>query len=83
MSPTGTLSADLGTLQADPLTEDGTRYLAEAEQLFGQGTVPVETTPAAAPSSDWPGLVVLTAFVAGALAAGLILWRRRQGPVDS
>jgi len=81
--PVGTLSADLATLQANPLSDDGQRYLAEAERLFGQGSVPVETTPAAEPSSDWPWLVVLTAFVAGGVAAGLILWRRRQGTVDA
>ena len=81
--PAGTLSADLATLQANPLSEDGQRYLAEARRLFGEGTVPVDTTPAAEPSSDWPWLVVLTAFVAAAVAAGLVLWRRRQPGADA
>ena len=43
--PDGTLSANLGTLQADPLSVDGTRYLAETAQLFGSGTVPVAAVP--------------------------------------
>lgn len=33
----GRLSADLGTLQADPSTEAGRAYLAEATALFGPG----------------------------------------------
>ena len=73
----GTLSADLGTLQADPLSEDGQRYLAEAAQLFGEGLAPVDTTPVEA-SSGWPALVVVTAFGAAAVAAGLVLWWRRR-----
>jgi hypothetical protein len=79
----GALSADLATLQANPLSEDGKRYLAEAEQLYGAGTVPVDTTPAASPSSDWPVLVVITAFVGGGVAAALVLWRRRQADADA
>ncbi len=38
--PDGRLSADLGTLQADPNSEDGRRYLNEAVALFGPGVVP-------------------------------------------
>lgn len=75
--PGGALSVDLATLQANPLSDDGRRYLAEAEQLFGKGTVPVDTTPVGDPSG-WPALLVLTAFGAGAIAAGLILWWRRR-----
>ncbi len=36
----GTLSANLATLQADPSSEEGQRYLAEATALFGAGVVP-------------------------------------------
>ena len=74
--PDGTLSADLGTLQADPLSEDGTRYLAEAAQLFGEGTVPAETTPDPSDSTGWLVLAVVTALVAGALAIGFVAWQR-------
>lgn len=44
--PDGRLSADLGTLQADPSTDIGRRYVAEAIALFGPG---VEPPPTAAP----------------------------------
>jgi hypothetical protein len=40
--PDGRLSADLGTLQADPESDAGMSYLAEAIELFGQGHVPTE-----------------------------------------
>jgi hypothetical protein len=39
----GRLSADLGTLQADPDSADGQRYIEEATRLFGPGVVPVPT----------------------------------------
>ena len=74
--PDGILSADLGTLQADPLSQDGTRYLAEAAQLFGEGTVPAETTPDPSDSTGWLVLAVVTALVAGALAIGFVAWQR-------
>jgi hypothetical protein len=45
MEDGGRLSADLGTLQADPASEDGKRYLAEAEALFGPGSLPDEAEP--------------------------------------
>jgi hypothetical protein len=74
--PDGTLSADLGTLQADPLTEDGQRYLAETAQLFGAGTVPVETIPDPPDATGWLVLAGVTALVAAAFAAGFVVWRR-------
>src|SRR5829696_4673755 len=58
--PDGTLYADLGTLQADPLSEDGQRYLAETAQLFGAGTVPVEATPEPAQETGWLAIVAAT-----------------------
>ena len=81
-APDGSLTANLATLQANPLSEDGQAYLAEAEQLFGQGTVPVDTTPDAG-ASGWPALIAITAFGAAAIAAGLILWKRRWATADS
>jgi len=41
--PDGRLSADLGTLQADPENDMGSGYLAEAIALFGPGYVPAPT----------------------------------------
>ena len=41
--PDGRLSADLGTLQADPASDVGSGYLAEAINLFGPGYVPTPT----------------------------------------
>jgi len=40
--PDGRLRADLGTLQANPESEAGVGYLAEAVELFGDGNVPAE-----------------------------------------
>jgi len=40
--PDGRLSANLGTLQADPESEVGVDYLTEAVALFGQGSVPAQ-----------------------------------------
>ena len=83
--PDGRLSADLGTLQADPATDDGRRYVAEAEALFGPGVVPepVEGVVDPAPASDeLPGEVVI-AMVVLAIAALLVglgaRWRRTDG----
>ena len=61
---------------ADPLSADGTRYLAEAAQLFGEGTVPAETTPDPSDSTGWLVLAVVTGLVAGALAIGFVAWQR-------
>ena len=74
--PDGTLSADLGTLQADPRSEDGQRYLDETAQLFGAGAVPEETIPDQADATGWLALVVVTALIAGALAVGFVAWQR-------
>jgi hypothetical protein len=76
--PGGRLSADLGTLQADPLSEDGRRYLAEAQQLFGAGTAPAEAAPEPSQTTGWLAIVVLTVLVAGGLAFGIVAWQRRQ-----
>jgi hypothetical protein len=80
--PDGRLSADLGTLQADPRSEDGARYLAEAAQLYGEGAVPVAAAPVPVPSSG-PGVLGIgaaVAIVAAVLVAGVLVRRRRAGP---
>jgi hypothetical protein len=72
----GALTADLATLQADPNTDDGRRYLAEAQQLYGEGTVPVDVSPA---DDGWGtagalALVLLALLVLLAILA--LAWRR-------
>jgi hypothetical protein len=66
----GRLSADLGTLQADPESEAGIAYLAEAVQLFGSGAVPAESdTTATASGTD----AVPTLLIGATVILGLIL----------
>ena len=81
----GSLYADLATLQADPASETGRAYVAEAERLFGPGVVPVAdaTTDAsvddAASTDPLPPLVL--GAVVGALVgvvAAIVAWRRRS-----
>ena len=70
----GRLAADLGTLQADPDSEAGRRYVEEAIRLFGPGVPP-------APNPDVPSAIPMqptgTNAATGApiivLAAGLIV----------
>jgi hypothetical protein len=76
--PDGRLSADLGTLQADPLSDDGRRYLAEAQQLFGAGTAALEATPEPSDGTGWLAIVLVTALLAGGLAFGFVGWQRTQ-----
>jgi hypothetical protein len=71
----GALSANLATLQADPLSEAGRRYLAEAEQLFGPGTVPIDTYTEPPLWSGWP-LVLTGAGLVIALVVALVVRRR-------
>ena len=70
--PDGRLSADLGTLQADPESDTGIGYLAEAIELYGGGSVPaqgdvesgVDLLPTLAIGGvAILGLLVVTAFV--------------------
>ena len=64
--PDGRLSADLGTLQADPESEAGAGYLAEAIELFGQGIVPAQADVDS-------GLDLLpTIVIGGAVILGLL-----------
>lgn len=75
MEDDGRLSADLGTLQAPPDSPDGTRYLNEAEALFGPGIVPGEAEPGEAepgeaePGDDGMSNLVVIALGIGALVA--------------
>jgi hypothetical protein len=92
----GRLSADLGTLQADPATAAGQRYVEEATRLFGPGVPPVptaaaSTTPlstATSPLSSAPRwtlpVAIAVAIGAGALAAMYRIGkgRVRRGLVD-
>ncbi len=67
----GRLHANLATLQADPASEQGQLYIAEANALFGPGIVP----PPAAGISPAPGLgaTLEIGYVALALAVGAVL----------
>jgi hypothetical protein len=77
--PDGTLYADLGTLQAEPTSADGLRYLAEAESLFGPGVVPVPVEPEPAVDAPIPTWVlVAVALLAIAVATlGVLTLRGR------
>ncbi len=71
MGPGGGLSANLATLQADPASESGRRYLGEAERLFGPGSAPRQV---ARPTASQP-LIVVVLFIAigAALVAGVVV----------
>ena len=78
----GTLYADLGTLQADPDSIEGRKYVAEAIALFGQGVVPVPVDPPSPADSGIPSWVTfVAAFTAGLVAVHLL--RRRQSSADA
>ncbi len=72
----GRLSADLSTLQADPASALGQRYVAEATALFGPGVAP----PAPRDVEDVgqpPWLVILVGIV---ILVGVVVFAaRRQG----
>lgn len=69
MGADGTLAADLGTLQADPDSKDGRRYVAEASARFGPGfALSTAHAPEPAPTSP-PDLRLVLALVAAAVAA--------------
>jgi hypothetical protein len=67
-APDGTLSANFATLQADPSSPDGERYLDEARRLFGPGIVPAPGSGSIAPQvavDASPGLPEVLALLAG------------------
>lgn len=71
------IHVDLATLQADPATPDGQRYIAEAESLFGPGSVPQPASTAPGPGFAVAALAagVLAAGALAAVGAGLLLRR--------
>ena len=80
----GRLHADLATLQADPSSEQGQKYIAEAISLFGPGVVP-PPAPDVAPAPDRGsafeiGYVVLAFAVGALLVLGILalVGRRRR-----
>ena len=74
--PDGRLSADLGTLQADPASEAGSGYLAEATELFGQGTVPAQADVDSG-QDLLPTMVIGSAVILGLLAVTAFVIRDR------
>ena len=78
----GRLSADLGTLQADPDSDIGRKYVAEASGLFGPGVIPQPLPEAPEETSRIPDVVVLGAgaaiVVVLLLAASMVLVRRSR-----
>jgi len=72
----GRLSADLGTLQADPESEAGIAYLAEAVELFGHGSVPPESGASSGPDPV-PTLLIGTAAILGLVLVTAFALRAR------
>jgi hypothetical protein len=89
----GRLSAELGTLQADPDTAQGQRYVEEATRLFGPGVAPVataETVPPTLVEIEMPlfgvpfaglGVLAFSALIGG-LFLVLLLRRRARSTQD-
>jgi hypothetical protein len=72
----GTLRASLPTLQADPASETGRRFVAEALARYGPGSVPAGAT---VPPGASGGLAI-GAIAVGMVGAAVVLvlaWRRR------
>lgn len=81
----GVLAANLVTLQADPASDVGRRYLADAGALYGPGIVPETAVQSSVPGpvggSALPDLIPLVAGLLGGLAMfGLVIViaRRQQ-----
>jgi hypothetical protein len=82
MAANGALSADLTTLQAPIGSEDGRRYLAEAQRLFGPGLAPPVDLPGASESTSAWRLVALVAVslaVIGVAGIWVIRTLRAEG----
>ena len=80
----GRLTADLGTLQADPDTVEGRRYVEDATKLFGPGVEPLPTAveieqPLWAVPNAGLGVLALTALVGLFLVLQLQRRGRRTG----
>jgi hypothetical protein len=76
--PDGTLYADLGTLQADPATAEGQRYVAEALALFGPGVVPVPSSEPPAEEGVPSTAILVIAVAAVVVLAGTGFFLRRR-----
>lgn len=76
----GALSADLVTLQADPSSDLGRKYVAEATQLFGPGVVPEPAAGAATsgPTPDVGTVVAALGITVALLFTVVVLLARRQ-----
>ena len=73
----GRLYADLGTLQADPGSDDGRRYLDEATALFGPGVVPEPIEPASDATAPGPLVLIgLSALVVAIAGVMVVAFRR-------
>jgi len=70
--PDGRLSADLGTLQADPNSDDGRRYVNEAVALFGPGVVPERVDPVGEPLPSPESAPPFPIFVAVTVLIGVV-----------
>jgi hypothetical protein len=80
MDADGRLSANIATIQGDPATPEGRKWLDEATRLFGAGVVPESVAPPAAadPGIAFESVVALIAASAAVLSAGVWWWRRRS-----
>lgn len=81
MEPGGRLSADLGTLQASPLSPEGVAYVEEANRLFGPGSPPVGGPVDAGGRTEQrqgmdPITLIILAIVITATVAWLVMRRR-------
>jgi hypothetical protein len=75
----GTLRADLATLQADPDSEDGRRYVGEAEERYGPGTVPAGQTRPDGLGGGLGTLPLAVLLAAAAAAVTIVLARAGRG----
>jgi len=73
----GRLSADLGTFQADPESEAGIAYLAEAVELFGNGSIPAEAEATASGPDPMPTLLIGATVVVGLVLVTAFALRAR------
>lgn len=73
----GRLTADLITLQADPSTDIGRRYIAEAVALFGPGLTPDVGPDTVSPLEPWQIAIGFGAVVLSLMAAVTLVARRR------
>jgi hypothetical protein len=73
----GRLAADLVTLQADPSSDQGRRYVAEAVALFGPGVTPDVGPDTVSALEPWQIAIGLGAVVLALIASVTVVARRR------